>query len=347
MKILLVKFGHLGDTLLLTPTIDMLAKEFPGARLDVMVRGCCETLLQGHPAITNLIPVASPNKSARTPGRALKEFFRAFATVFARRYDFAFALTESDRAAFWAQLSGAKVRGVNDAYDALGWKRRLFNRISHFAWAREHQVLRDFNTVAEIVKPGAVPGPLSFFPQADETELRRKLPFLQSTRPLAVIHPTSRWAFKEWLPERWAAVADALAAKHGLEVVLSTGPGAREKEQLEAIRAACAKPHHATEGKLSLHELALLQKHARLFLGVDTVAMHLAAAMQTPTVALFGPSSEWSWRPWQCRHEVVLGACPCKIARQFTCDKARPYPCMEKISVDAVLAAADRLLAPA
>ena len=350
VKILLVKLGHLGDTLLLTPTLDLLAKEFPGARLDVMVRGGCETLLQGHPAITNLIPVASPDPSARTPGRALKEFFHAFTTVFARRYDYAFALTESDRAAFWTCVSSAKVRGVNDAYATLGWKRRLFNRVSQFDWAREHQVLRDFSTVAEVVRPGAAPGPLSFFPQADGAELRRKLPFLQTTRHYAVIHPTSRWAFKEWPAERWAAVADGMQAKHGLAVVFSTGPGAREQEQLKAIRAtgaANATPHHATEGKLSLHELALLQKRARLFLGVDTVAMHLAAAMQTPTVALFGPSSEWSWRPWQCRHEVVLGACPCKAARQFTCDKSQPYPCMEKITVDAVLAAADRLLAPA
>jgi heptosyltransferase-3 len=72
--------------------------------------------------------------------------------------------------------------------------------------------------------------------------------------------------------------------------------------------------------------------------------MHLAAAMQTPIVALFGPSSEASWRPWQCPHELVLGDCPCKVTRQFICDKSRPYPCMERIQVDAVLQAAERVL---
>jgi heptosyltransferase III len=92
--------------------------------------------------------------------------------------------------------------------------------------------------------------------------------------------------------------------------------------------------------------MGLLLGRAKLFLGVDTVMMHLAAAMQTPSVALFGPSSEWSWHPWQCRHEMVLGACSCKATRRFVCDKNKPYPCMEKITVDAVMAAANKLLAP-
>ena len=71
--------------------------------------------------------------------------------------------------------------------------------------------------------------------------------------------------------------------------------------------------------------------------------MHVAAAVQAPVVALFGPSSEWSWRPWQTRHELVLGPCSCKVAREFVCDKSRIYPCMQAIGVDAVLAAAARL----
>lgn len=345
MKILLIKLGHLGDTLLLTPTIDFLARKYPALHLDVMLRKGCEVMLEGHPAITNLIAVASPDKAERTTRSAFGDAGAAFRKLFAQRYDYAFALTESDRAAFWSLLSGARVRAVNDAYGVLGWKRCLYHRVSRFAWAREHQVLRDFRTVAEVLEPEAQPGPLSFHPKAGEEVLRAKLGFLKPGVPLAVIHPTSRWAFKQWMPERWAAVADALKQRHGLQVVFSTGPGEREQVELKRIRAACREAHPATEGRLSMHESALLLKGARLFLGVDTVAMHLAAAMQAPTVALFGPSSEWSWRPWQCRHELVLGDCSCKASRNFTCDKSKPYPCMERISVDAVLACAARLLA--
>ncbi len=344
MKILLVKFNHLGDTLLLTPTIDFLVRRFPGLRLDVMVRSGCEPVLQGHPAVTTLIPVASPDRENRTAAGSLREFCRAFRAVAGRRYDFAFALTVSDRAILWVCLSGARVRAANDVDGTLGWTRRLFTHTSRFDWTWEHQVVKDFRTAAEIVDPTAEPGPLSFYPQADEAGLRRKLPLLERSGAYAVIHPTSRWAFKQWLPERWAAVADTLARRYGLAVVFSCGPAEREVGYVRGVLAAAREAHASSEGRLTLHELGLLLGRAALFLGVDTVAMHLAAAMRAPIVALFGPSAEWSWRPWQCPHALVLGECACKQTRQFVCDKTRPYPCMERITVEAVLAAADKML---
>jgi heptosyltransferase-3 len=154
-----------------------------------------------------------------------------------------------------------------------------------------------------------------------------------------VLHPTSRWAYKQWLPERWAAVADFLSQK-GLKVIFSHGPG----ENVDEIFKKSAVSHLKAKD-LSLRQLGRLIQRARLVLGVDTVAMHIAAAVQTPAVALFGPSSEWSWQPWQAPHQLVLGECPCKAARHFTCDKSRIYDCMARIGVDDVSAAAARLLA--
>lgn len=345
MKVLLVKLGHLGDTLLLTPTLRFLKQKFPDVRLDVMVRSGCEVVLRGNPDVTNLLPVGSPERANRSLGKELRESAAAFRVIACGgRYDYAFDLSDSDRAKFWVAASRAHVRGFNDFPPLAGWRRRLFTHFTRFEWAREHQVLRDFRTVADIIEPGAQPGPMRFEPQVDEASLRDKLPWLGDAGAFAVIHPTSRWAFKQWLPERWAAVADALAQR-GLKVVFSCGPAARETELVNGILATARARHFTTGGQISLHELGWLLGRAKLFLGVDTVAMHLAAAMQAPTVALFGPSSEWSWHPWQCRHELVLGECPCKAKREFTCDKSKPYPCMERITADAVLVAADKLLA--
>ncbi len=347
MKFLLVKLNHLGDTLLLTPTLRLLRERHPEARIDVIVRGGCETMLKGNPDITNLIGVARPEKENRSAFTGAKEFLQAARLVAAQRYDYAFDLSDSDRAKTFIALSGAKVRGINDAYDTLKRKAiwpRVFNGISKFDWAPEHQVWRDFRTVTDVMKIQAEAGPLRFHPQVDESALFNKLPFLKERRPFAILHPTSRWGFKQWLPERWAQVADAIQKKHGLAVLLSTGPDAKEHEYVQHIKAAAKSPLLWNEGKTSLHELGWMLQNARLFLGVDTVAMHLAAAMQTPIVALFGPSSEWSWHPWKVRHELVLGPCNCKKTREFICDKSRIYPCMESISVDSVLVAADKLL---
>ena len=332
MKILLAKLNHLGDTLLMTPTIRFLKEQFPDARIDVLVRAGSEDVLRGNPDIHQIFLV----------GRSgINPLLQNVRGMFLRRYDYAFDLSDSGRAKLWIVLSAAKIRGINDAYHTLGWKARLFNFISRFDWAPEHQVLRDFRTVAEIAGLKGEPGPLRFHPQAGLENFRDTLPVAEN---FAVVHPTSRWAFKQWLPERWAAVADEIRRRHGLAVIFSTGPAQREIEYAQSILAASREKHFSTGGKISLHELGALLQRAKLFCGVDTVAMHLAAAMQTPTVALFGPSSEWSWRPWQCRHELVLGDCSCKRTREFICDKSKPYPCMERITVDAVLSAVDKIL---
>jgi heptosyltransferase-3 len=345
VKILLIKLNHIGDTLLLTPTINFLARKFPGAQLDVMVRAGCDAVLRGHPSISRLIPIANPDKNARTIAGTLRENWQALKWLAGQRHDYAFALTVSDRAILWSLVSGARCRVTNDVCGEWGGKRRYFHRLSQFDWSREHQVLRDFRTVADLIEPDATPGPLTFHPQISERELLEKFPELSRCNRLAVIHATSRWAFKQWLPERWAAVADALHREHGYSVAFTAGPAPAELAHLQAILGQARESHLNLAGKTSLHELGRLLGRAQLFLGVDTVAMHLAAAMQAPTVALFGPSSEWSWHPWQCRHELVLGECSCKATRQFVCDKSKPYPCMQKITVAEVLAAADKLAA--
>jgi heptosyltransferase-3 len=136
-------------------------------------------------------------------------------------------------------------------------------------------------------------------------------------------------------------VADFLGAK-GLKVVFSHGPG--EESEVGRILGSSKEKHLVFRKGQSLRHLGRLIQRARLFLGVDTVAMHVAAAAQTPSVALFGPSSEWSWRPWQAPHQLVLGECSCKATRKFVCDKSRVYPCMERIGVAEVCEAAGKFL---
>ena len=115
-------------------------------------------------------------------------------------------------------------------------------------------------------------------------------------------------------------------------MLISAGPDSREREYTNAI-AQGSNGAVSTQGRLSLPQLAALLENARLFVGIDTAVMHLAAAMQTPSVALFGPSKERQWSPWQCRHRLILGECKCKGTGKITCDKSRTLPCMESIGL--------------
>lgn len=348
-RFLIVKLNHLGDTLLLTPSLRYLRERFPGARVDVVVRKGCEAVLEGNPDIFRVLTVAPPSKERAAGGGG--GFFSVLRQVWSAGYDYAFDLSNSDRAKLLVLASRAANRGINDSYCELGWKRRIFNRFSHFEWGRQHQVLRDFQTIVDVLDSSAEEPvsatecpPLYIDCAVAPACLSSAVPGLNLDAPFVVIHPVSRWQFKQWLPERWAQVADFLFKQEGLQVVFSCGPIPDEQCYIDTILNACQHQHFATGGKLRLRELAALMRNADLFLGVDTVAMHLAAAVQLPSVVLFGPSSEWSWHPWRNRHQMLLGECSCKKNRHFVCDKSRVYPCMAGIETNVVVNAARSLL---
>lgn len=345
MKFLLIKSGHIGDALIMTPALRFLRQRYPEALIDVAVRRGTEGVLEANPDLNHLYLLPRPEKAARRTGESLRDQARLLRGTVGRGYDYAFDFTGNDRARLCMRLARARRRCATNAYGELK-KESGYTWLSRFDWKWQHQVLRDFRLVTgalgiEEAEPGPIVVHTADLPRAT---LAAKFPFLEDPAPFAAIHPISRWAFKQWLPERWAQVADHIAEQHGLRVVFTCGPAAEEKAQIDAILAAARHRHHAVKGGARLREVAALYREARLFCGVDTVAMHLAAAAGAPTVALFGPSSEWSWHPWQTRHELALGNCPCKASRVFTCDKSRPYPCMTAITTEQVLEKAALLL---
>ncbi|MDZ4289764.1 MAG: putative lipopolysaccharide heptosyltransferase III [Prosthecobacter sp.] len=347
MKFLLFKAGHIGDALLMTPTLRLLRKRFPQAQIDVAVRRGTEGVLEKNPDLDRLFLLPRPEKNQRDAREAWGDLFRLLAGTVGQRYDWAFDFNGSDRAGLYMRLAGARMRAATDAYGELR-NARPYNFISKFNWRLQHRVLKDFRLVTDALQIEAEPGPMVVHTDdLPRKALAEKFEFLRDERPYAMIHPISRWAYKQWLPEGWAQVADQIAERHGLRVVFTCGPGQQEQEQIDGILALAKHSHEAVRGQATLRELAALYREARLFCGVDTVAMHLAAAAQTPTVALFGPSSEWSWGPWQTRHELVLGPCSCKLTRDFVCDKSRIFPCMAAITPEQVLEKVDRLLAGA
>jgi len=342
MRVLLVKLKHLGDTLLLTPTLRFLKEHHPDAQIDVVVRASCEPALLGNPDVSRVLSVARPESERRTWHGSLLENARLLRSLLTTSYDYAFDLSDSDRAKVWVGLSRAKVRGFRRIDVKPSWKHRVFNRFDDAPMTSAHQVMRDFETVTRVMGLEGPAGPLRFHPPADASALVSRFPWLDSSQPMAVIHATSRWSFKEWLPDRWAAVADGLAAQ-GFRVVFTGGPDARERETVARILANAAAAHVSLAGELTIPELGIVLARSLLFLGIDTFAMHLAAAVQTPMVAVFGPSWVDAWTPWQARAEVLAGPCRCDPSTHREC--ARPFaPCLEAITAGQVLDAAWKVL---
>src|SRR5471030_1406040 len=221
-KILFIKLKHIGDTLILTPTLMAARAVHPDALIWVVVRKGCEGILAGCPAIDRVLVSAAPEAENRS-GLTWLQDIQLIRLLRAQRFDLAFELTDGDRGRTLAWLSGAKARCANVAVRPLHWFwRDKFNRPSHYNWMGGHKVEKDFFTVSECLPLGADIPPLSF-------ERSRTEPW-QAARGLgdfALIHPGTRWQRKRWPLANWIELGRELLARFP-NLIISCGPDAEE-----------------------------------------------------------------------------------------------------------------------
>jgi len=329
VRLLFIKLKHIGDALLLTPTLTAARAAYPAAEIWVVVRRGTEGILAGCPAIDRVLTSAAVEPERRTCWAWWSEV-RLMAELRRARVDYAFDLTHSDRGRLLVGLSGARHRCADGVVYPPRWPwRSLLNGLSREDWSQGHRAEADWRVVNALLPlAGAAAGPL-VFDRARVAHCR-----FSGGKPGVVLHPATRWARKRWLTERWSQLARAFTAA-GHPVIVSVGPAAEEIALGEAIVADAGAGAVSTGGQLNWSQLAGLLHEARLFVGVDTAAMHLAAACGCPTVALFHSRAQAAvWSPWRVRSSVLL---PPGAAAEGQ---------MEEITVEAVWSTSERLLAP-
>ncbi len=300
MRLLFVKLKHIGDALLLTPTLQAVRESHPDAVIWVVVRRGTEGVLSGCPAIDRVITAAAPELGRRSLTGFWSEV-RSGLELRRQRFDYAFELTDGDRGRWFAGLSAASKRCANTSLYPLNlWWRLWFNRASRHNWAQGHRVEKDFFTVSDFLPIGVTPPPLVF-----DHSRTRKWDQLEGNAPFALLHPGTRWKRKRWLHPRWVEVGRFLLDRVP-RIVISSGPDAEEVESAARLAADLGPRAISTSGVLTWSQMAWMLHRAKLFVGVDTAAMHLAAACQCPIVALFGPSIVSQWAPWKVPHKIVL-----------------------------------------
>jgi heptosyltransferase III len=304
MRILFTKLLHIGDNLLLTPTLVATKEKFPQAEIWVAVRRGTEGILAGCPEIDRLLTTARPEEGRRT-WIDLGKDLATLAEISATSFDYAFELGDNNRGRILAAASRAKIRCTNSYERPEGipltpsWKNR-FNHLVTTGHGPVHQVLRDYNAVREALDLTEEPPRMRFAKEAMRSpQLKGAL-----TGSYAVVHAATRWASKSWPLDRWRQVVEELLKKFP-KVVISCGPNPREIAEATLLCNGLGDRVLSTEGKLAWTQLAALLDSASLFVGVDTAAMHLAAAVQCPSVVLFGHPPAYQFRPWKCPHRTV------------------------------------------
>jgi len=348
-RALVIKLRHHGDVLLTSPVFSTLRQLVPGVEVDALVYDDTAEMLSHNPDVARLFTIPRKGRDLSLAAQARQEW-RLLAELRGRRYDLLVHLTESWRGAWLVKALRPRIAVAG--FSPLRPPSRFWSgSFTHLApnppLGGRHTVERHLDALRAIgLQPPAPRQPLRFVPG---TEADARIAGLLSehavTRDRLIhIHPTSRWMFKAWTNEGYAATIAGLMAR-GYRVVMTAAPADKEMRVAAAIKAQCSPELIDLSGRLSLKELGAVIGAARLSVCVDSVPMHMAAAMGTPVVALFGPSSEHEWGPWQVPHRLIVSGHSCRPCRLDGCGGGKVSDCLVSLSPADVLAAADSLLA--
>jgi lipopolysaccharide heptosyltransferase III len=343
-RVLVVKLRHHGDVLLSSPVFQVLRNRAPHVEVDALVYHDTREMLMGHPAISQIHGI---DRHWKREGFASQLRFESalFRTLQERRYQLLVHLTDHWRGAWLAQALRPRW-SVAPARDSRVWKWAFSHRYALPRGTPRHTVELDLDALRRIgIQPGEVEKRLVLNPgEAAQARVDQLLDGAGlGPRSFIHVHPTSRWLFKTWTEESNAELLRRLA-RDGHSLVVTAAPDPREKAIVARIIEGARVPVTDLSGQLTLRELAALAGRARLFFGVDSAPMHIAAAMGTPVVALFGPSGEKQWGPWRVPHRIVSSDHPCRPCGNDGCGGGKVSECLTELPVERVHAALNELL---
>jgi lipopolysaccharide heptosyltransferase I len=331
-RILIVRVSAIGDIIHGVPVLCALRDSLPGAYLAWIAEGRMGELLEGHPALDELIVV--PRRWWKSP----RKVWQMRRRLRALRFDTTIDLQCLSKSSISAWLSGAPNRIGKSGADGRELSRWFNNELVEPGGQHviEHYL--------GMLRPLGIQSPAVRFDLPERTAdagaieqflLARGL----AGRRFAVLNPGAGWPSKIWPAVRYAALARYLGQTHGVPSVAVWGT-AEEKPLAERIVEFGARHAHLAP-PTTLRELAAMCRRAALFVGSDTGPMHLAVAVGTPTISLHGPSLA-DWCGAYGRHNIRLQVryeAGSALERRQADDSA-----MREISVNMVAEACDQLL---
>ena len=353
MRVLLVRLRLIGDVVFTTPVIGALRRAWPDAHLAYLVEPAAAPIVGHHPALDEV------SLAPRSRGwRRVRDDVQLGLRLRRNRYDLVLDLHSGPRASWLTWLSGAP-RRVGFAVQGRHWPYTDVVPRPRELRAR-HSVENQWDLLLPVLPelgppdPATDPVTMTHAPGADasvEAWMQRER--LDCTHALVVVHVSAGNAFRRWPLASFVELAARLAAGDPKRrIILTSGPS-EAAAAADVVRLARARRPSSPEavrtcGDMTLDELHALVGRARLYIGGDSGPLHVAATTRTPIVGLYGPTLPVRSAPWRDPQlwsaAVDVGELPCRPCEQRVCAPG-DFRCLTHITVDAVVAAAERALA--
>ena len=354
-RVLIVKLRSIGDTVLVTPSLIALKRFLPHTQIDILLEDWVAPLLDGFDVVDNVLTI----------GKTTSERIRAALAIRRNAYDVVFNMHGGTTATFLCYTSGARHRVGFANYQYKFLYNHLLSSASDY-WQQE----TTHSAEQQLALLGFVGVPVDDRPKSRLTvtesalqSLKRKLTaetqrrgeegflFQSAAVPeksaihdpqsaIALFHPAAAFATKQWSTENFARTAEFLAEK-GLHIVAIAAK--HEAAVLEKLVSGSRVPI-TTFDDLSLPEITALASKAKLFVGNDSGIAHIAAAVGTPSVVIFGSSNRNHWRPWtDAPNEIVFEEFACQPCPGYKCEVFGEPKCIVSVKPDTVFAAIDQV----
>jgi len=333
-RVLVVKLRSIGDTVLSTPSLIALRRFLPDAQIDILLEDWVAPVLDGFDAVDNVISV----------GKSSSERLKTAWKLRGSKYDVAINLHGGTTATMFVRASGARHRVGYSYYQYPFLYNHLLSSASDF-WKQE----KTHSAEQQLALVGFVGVPVDSLPKTRLVANERSIDTIRGRHPkfeisdlkFALLHPSTAFFTKQWPTENFARTAEFLT-ENGLHVVAVGSKG--ESKVPDDLKRLSAVPV-TTFDDLTLPEITALASKARVFVGNDSGIAHIAAAVGTPSVVVFGSSNRDHWRPWtDAPNEIVFEPFPCQPCPGYECKEFGDSRCIRDIPLSAVFTALERVL---
>ncbi|MGQ9630634.1 MAG: lipopolysaccharide heptosyltransferase II [bacterium] len=328
-RILVIKLSSIGDVVLVTPALRHLRRAYPKAKISFLVEREASDIVRHNPNLDELIIFDRTEFDLRGFARIARHLRDA-------RFDLAIDFQGLARSALFVYLSGARYRV------GLGRWPGYFRNIPHDRGRVRHAVVsyREVIRSMNIIPEGRDELELHIGPEERARGDRLwKESGLEGDRGVAILNPGAKWETKRWPTENFISLGRRLKEEgYGVALIGSEQDLPTANRIAEELRNAAN-----FAGRATLGETAAIISRGDVFITGDTGPMHIAMAVGTPVVALFGPTDPARTGPWGEHYAVVRSNSPCPPCLRRRCP-LKTLECMRGIDVEAVYEKAEDFL---